>query len=138
MNYRRSGSIGNSSTSSRSSDPRGTVSRRETYLLFTVLLSVFTRLFLLFFLCFYVLFHYCCTHSMRNCVGEHSCLSITFPIALLKTTNYCSLRSTIRFGIRAHINYIFTNYTFFLLLIPCESYFDIVVESLPQVNLFIN
>ena len=49
MNYRsRSCSLGNSSTSSRSSDPWGTVSRRETYFLFAVL-SVFTRFFLPFF-----------------------------------------------------------------------------------------
>ena len=140
MNYRsRSGSfIGNSSTSSRSSDPQGTVSRRETYFLFAVLLPLFTRFFLPFFPCFPVLFHYCCTHSIRNCFGKHSCMSITFPIALLMSTNYCSLRSKVRFGIRALINYILTNYIFFLQLIPCESYFDIVVDSLPQVNLFIN
>ena len=137
MNYRsRSDSLGNSSTSSRSSDPMGTVSRRETYFLFAVLLSVFTRFFLPFFLCFYVLFHSCCTHIMRNCFRKHTCMSITFHIALLKSTNYCSLHSTIRFGIRALINYILTNYR--LELIPCESYFDIVVDSVPKVNLFIN
>ena len=135
MNCRsRSGSLSNSSTSSRSSDPRGPLSRRETHFLFAVLLSVFTPFFLPFFLCFYVLFHYCCIHSMRNCFGKHSCMSITFLIAILKSTNYCSLRSTIRFGICALINYILTNYTIFLQWIPYESSFDIVVDFYPKLT----
>ena len=49
MNYRRSGSLCNSSTSSRSSHPRRTVSNRETHFLFAVLLFLFTRFFLHFF-----------------------------------------------------------------------------------------
>ena len=50
MNYRsRSGLLGNLSTSSSSSDPMGTVSRRKTYFLLAVFLSVFTRFFLPFF-----------------------------------------------------------------------------------------
>ena len=62
----------------------------------------------------------------------HICYSL-----ILNSTNYCSLRSTIRFGNRALINYILTNYTFFLQFIPCKSYFYIAVDSLPQVNMFI-
>ena len=42
---------------------------------------------LIYFLCFFVLFHSCCL----KCLGKHSCLSSTFPIAILNDTCFFPL-----------------------------------------------
>ena len=38
-----------------------------------------------FFLCFFVLFHSCCSHA--RVFGKHSCMTSTFPIAILNIRN---------------------------------------------------
>ena len=47
--------------------------------------SILTPLFLPFSFVFFILFHSCCSH-MRDCLGKYSCMSSTFPIAILDDT----------------------------------------------------
>ena len=121
MNKRSmTGSLGVSSTASRSSSPLRTVSRRGTY--FPVQSYFHIRSFLLtFFLCFFVL-HFIIAAPTRNSPGKHSYMSTHFILPYCRVFN-CYLRSAIRSGSTALISYIITDYSFFLQLIPCESEF---------------
>ena len=115
MNYSsRSGSLGNSSTSSRSSDPRGTACKQSgnlfpvrcsSFCIHSFLLTIFSL-----FLCLISSLLYTQHAKLFRKALLHE---YQFPIALLKSTNYCYLLITIRFGIRALINYILTTIHFF-------------------------
>ena len=72
---------------------RGTVSRLESY--FPAPCSSFRiRSFLLPFFSVSVIY-FIIDVPMRNCLGKHLCMSITFPIATLKDTySLCSVKRT--------------------------------------------
>ena len=85
MNYRSwSGSLGNSSTASRSSDPREMISHRETY--FPARSSSLHIHSFLLTLLSVSMSYLIIAVPMRNSLRKHSCMSIIFPIAILKGT----------------------------------------------------
>ena len=106
MDYRcRLFSLGNASTATRHSDSGGIVG--PSYSLFIALAVTFVPALLLsiltdFFLPFssVSLSYFIIAVQMRECLGKHSCIRSTFPIAILNGTCFFARRNISCFGQR--------------------------------------